>query len=79
MEYKYADIEKITEFKSWSVSKKIDELFRIDAHMYTELGLDSSKKDKKDTRSKSKSIYRAIQKIDPKLGKDLIYYIDRED
>jgi len=43
MEYKYADIEKITEFKSWSVSKKIDELFRIDAHMYTELGLDSSK------------------------------------
>ena len=79
MEYKYNDIEKVVEFKTWTEDRKIDELYRIDAEMYMQLGLDSSKKERTDTRRKSKSIYRAIQKLNPRLGKELIYYIDREE
>ena len=37
MEYNYDDIEKIIGFTSWSDSKKISELFRIDSFMYTNL------------------------------------------
>ena len=53
MEYKFTDVEKIIEFKSWSNYKKIDELFRIDCYMYTNLGSDSTKKevDKKKIKS----------------------------
>ena len=76
MEYKFTDVEKIIEFKSWSNYKKIDELFRIDCYMYTNLGSDSTKKDVEETKRKSKVIYRAISKIDSKMGKGLILTMD---
>ena len=77
MEYTYDDVDRIVDFVTWSDNKKIDELFRIDSYMYTNLGTDSSKKEKQDARRKSRYIYRAISKIDPKVGKELIYYMDR--
>lgn len=76
MEYKYEDIEKIVNFSTWSDKKKIDELFRIDCYMYTNLGIDSTKKEREEVRKKSKYIYRAINKIDKVLGKELMYNID---
>lgn len=77
MSYGYDDIDRIIEFSTWSTRKKIDELFRIDTYMYTNLGSDSTKKEKEDTRKKSKAIYRAISKINPKLAKELIYHMDK--
>ena len=76
MEYTFKDLEKITEFSSWSNDKKIDELFRIDCYMYTNLGKDSTKKEVEETKRKSKAIYRAITKIDKKIGKSLITALD---
>ena len=38
MSYTFEDIEKILDFKTWSKTKKIDELLRIDCQMYTNLG-----------------------------------------
>lgn len=76
MSYGYEDIDKIVEFKTWATRKKIDELFRIDVYMYTNLGIDSTKKEKEEVRKKSKAIYRAISKINPKLAKELIYHMD---
>ena len=76
MEYKFTDVEKIIEFKSWSNYKKIDELFRIDCYMYTNLGSDSTKKEVEETKRKSKVIYKAISKIDSKMGKGLILTMD---
>ena len=38
MSYKYEDIDKILDFKSWSNRRKIDELLRIDCVMYTNMG-----------------------------------------
>lgn len=77
MGYQYDDVEKIINFSTWSKRKKIDELFRIDSYMYTNLGTDSTKKEREDVMRKSKYIYKAIQRIDQNLAKDLIYHMDR--
>jgi|TARA_B110000977_G_scaffold40528_1_gene54483 hypothetical protein len=76
MDYKFEDIQKIIDFKSWADKKKIDELLRIDCTMYTNLGLDSLKKDREETKRRSKVIYKAISKIDEVFGKSLIYQMD---
>tara|TARA_B110000438_G_C15809534_1_gene648983 strand:+ start:671 stop:904 length:234 start_codon:yes stop_codon:yes gene_type:complete len=76
MDYKFEDIQKIIDFKSWVDKKKIDELLRIDCTMYTNLGLDSLKKDREETKRRSKVIYKAISKIDEAFGKNLIYQMD---
>jgi|TARA_R110001592_G_scaffold96492_4_gene277102 hypothetical protein len=76
MEYKYNDIEKVLEFKTWSNKRKIDELFRIDCEMYTNLGTDSTKTEREKVKAKSKAIYRTVAKIDPKCGKHLLFSMD---
>jgi len=76
MEYKYDDIEKIVNFSSWSERKKLDELFRIDTFMYCNLGTDSTKTEKEAVRKKSRAIYKAIHKINPEVGKHLLYHMD---
>lgn len=76
MEYKYEDVDKIVEFKSWNDEKKISELFRIDSYMYTNLGTDSTKSEREAVKRKSKYIYRAISKIDPRIGKEMLYFMD---
>jgi hypothetical protein len=76
MDYKYEDIDKIIDFKSWSSRRKIDELLRIDCTMYTNLGIDSNKTEREDTKKRSRAIYRAISKIDKEVGKNLIYHMD---
>lgn len=76
MEYKYEDVDKVLDFSTWTNEKKIDELFRIDSYMYTNLGIDSTKKEREDVKRKSRYIYKAIQKIDPKMGKELIYQLN---
>lgn len=75
MEYQYEDVEKVINFSSWSDKKKIDELFRIDCYMYTNLGIDSTQKERDEVEKKSKYIYRAIKKIDPQLGDKLIHQL----
>jgi len=77
MDYTYEDINKILEFKTWSNKRKIDELFRIDCTMYTNLGTDSTKTEREEVKRKSKSIYRTIVKIDPDMGKHLLFSMDR--
>jgi len=43
MIYTIKDIEKITNFKTWSDRQKVDELLRIDADIYCNLGSESTK------------------------------------
>ena len=58
-------IRKIQGYKTWSIKRKVDELLEIDAHNYTNLGIDSSKADKKAVKDISRKIYRAIAAISP--------------
>ena len=78
MEYKINDIEKITEFKSWSEKKKIDELLRIDCNMYTNLGTDSTKAERLEVKKNSRRIYRAIKNINQRMGEPLLVAMDKD-
>lgn len=72
MSYTYDDLEKVIGFTSWSTKRKIDELFKIDADLYTNLGLDSTDKERNSVSRKSKRIYKEISKIDPVIGSELL-------
>ena len=48
--------------------RKVDTLLEIDAHAYTNLGIDSSVSEKKTTKSNSRKIYKAIAQISPRDG-----------
>ena len=63
---------KIVGYKTWSDKRKIDTLLEMDATMYTNLGTDSTKTDRENTRRDSRFIYRAIKSIDEHLGKELL-------
>ena len=78
MTYTFSDIDKIINFKSWNKRKKLDELFRIDADMYCNLGCTSSVKERTEVKRKSKAIYKAITTIDENVGKPLLFYMDRD-
>ena len=57
--------------------EKIDKLLEIDAHLYTNLGIDSTKKERLEVKRLSKKIYRMIQGINPAIGKTLLQAMDR--
>jgi len=76
MDYTIKDIDKILEFKTWSDRKKIDELLRMDCEMYTNLGIDSSKKEKSEVTKNSRRIYKAIKTIDQKMGQTFLLAMD---
>lgn len=71
MEFKYENIREILESDTMTVDQKIDELFRIDTYMYTDLGKESTDAERLKVTNKSKKIYKAIQKLDPIMGKEL--------
>ena len=76
MDYTINDIDKILEFKTWSDRRKIDELLRMDCEMYTNLGIDSTKKEKSEVTKNSRRIYKAIKAIDQKMGQTFLLAMD---
>ena len=76
MDYTTNDIDKILEFKTWSDRRKIDELLRMDCEMYTNLGIDSTKKEKSEVTKNSRRIYKAIKTIDQKMGQTFLLAMD---
>lgn len=76
--YGIDDIEKIKDFKTWSNLQKIDKLLQIDCKQYTELGIDSSKKEKDEVRKNSMRIYKVIKNIDREIGDRLISSADNQ-
>ncbi len=76
MDYTINDIDKILEFKTWSDRRKIDELLRMDCEMYTNLGIDSTKKEKSEVTKNSRRIYKAIKTIDQRMGHTFLLAMD---
>ena len=72
MKYTFDDIEKIIEFKSWSKKRKVDTLLAIDANLYCNLGVESSKTERENVKMQSRKIYRLIKTIDEYSGKLLL-------
>lgn len=77
MSYTFSDIDKIIEFKSWSVRKITDELLRIDCSQYTNLGSDSLKSERLEVKKNSRKIYKAIKTVDSELGSRLLDAMDK--
>lgn len=75
--YGIDDIEKIKDFKTWSNLQKIDKLLQIDCKQYTELGIDSTQKEKEEVKKNSMKIYRVIKTIDKEIGGRLISAVDK--
>ena len=72
MDYTQNNVDKIIGYKTWSDKKKIDTLLEMDCKMYTNLGIDSTKKEVAETKKNSRKIYNAIKKIDHTFGSSLL-------
>lgn len=72
-------IRKIQGYKTWSTKKKVDELLKEDAYMYTNLGIDSTTTDKKKVKVMSRKIYKAISLISPLDGYILEAHMNEKD
>ncbi len=72
-------IRKIQGYKTWSTKRKVDELLREDAWMYTNLGIDSTATEKKKVKSVSRKIYKAISLISPLDGYILEAHMNEKD
>lgn len=68
--------DKIINDFTLTVKDRTDELLRLDAIQYTNMGLDSTKEEKKEVKANSKFIYKKIKDIDEPLGKSLIEHMD---
>lgn len=79
MAYSINDIEKIIEFKTWTVKQKTDELLKIDCFMYCNLGKDSTNKEREQVKRNSKRIYSLIKKINPSMGNAFLSTIDKKE
>lgn len=64
----YEEIDLIAESQELDDRQKIDELLRIDAMLYANMGLDSTPDERLDTKKKSRLIYRTIKSIDMEMG-----------
>jgi len=72
-------IRKIQGYKTWSTKRKVDELLKEDAYMYTNLGKDSTLSEKKKVKSISRKIYKAISIIIPLDGYILEAHMNEKD
>ena len=72
-------IRKIQGYKTWSTKRKVDELLMEDAHMYTNLGMDSTATEKKRVKAFSRKIYKAISLISPLDGYILEAHMNEKD
>jgi hypothetical protein len=69
--------DKIISDFNLTVRDRTDELLKLDAIQYTNLGTDSTKSEKKEVKANSKYIYKKIGDIDPETGKHLITSMDK--
>jgi hypothetical protein len=70
-------IDKILNYKSISDNGKINRLLELDATLYCNLGSDSTKTERLETKKQSRHIYRAIKTIDKSLGEMLLRAMDQ--
>ena len=62
------EIENILGYSTYSNKKKIDELLFINTCLRSQLGIDSSTKDRETVYKLCRIIYRGIKKVDSYLG-----------
>ena len=69
--------DKVIAKKRIGNEEKISGMLKLDATLYMYLGLSSTKKEREETKKKSRIIYRAIKTIDKALGDSLLSHQDK--
>lgn len=64
----YTEIDNIAEALHLTDKQKLDELLRMDAIMYVNLGMESTQEERSEVKSRSRLIYRTIKAIDMEMG-----------
>jgi len=77
MEETKIEVDKVINYKTWSKKRKVDKLFEIDCFLYTNLGIDSTKKETETTKAMSVYIYRQMKKVDWQLGSAMLHSLDK--
>lgn len=77
MEFGIENIPNIVECTNCTKEKKVDRLLEMDADMYTNMGIETTKSERKLIKGNSRKIYYAIKKINPELGTKLIQAMDK--
>lgn len=70
-------IDKILAYKTVSDKEKIDRLLFMDADQYTNLGIESTKTAKENTKRNSRRIYRAIKTMNEDMGSRFLRLMDK--
>lgn len=68
--------DKVSSYTTKKEIEKTDALLELDTLMYTMLGIESSIKDKRETKKKSRIIYRTIKSYNKTLGDSLLQHMD---
>ena len=69
--------DKLLSYKTMKDKEIIDNLLQLDAFMYVNLGSDSLKSEKQETKKKSRIIYRSIKKLDNAFGDQCLIHQDK--
>lgn len=78
MKYTIENFKDVVEDTAIKDKEKIDELLRVDAIIYCNMGLDSTQKERDEATRLSKKIYTEIKKIDNEMGETFIRLIDKK-
>jgi hypothetical protein len=78
MKYTIENFKDVVDDTAMQDKEKIDELLRIDAIIYCNMGLDSTQKERDEATRLSKKIYTEIKKIDNEMGETFIRLIDKK-
>tara|TARA_B100000900_G_scaffold258723_1_gene220519 strand:- start:71 stop:376 length:306 start_codon:yes stop_codon:yes gene_type:complete len=68
--------EKVAGYVSKSEKEKMDALLELDTLLYTRMGIDSSLTEKRETKKKSRIIYRAIKSFNKRVGDSFLQHMD---
>lgn len=68
--------EKIAKDFNKSIEERTNNLLKIDCEQYTNLGIDSTKTEKKEVKANSKYIYKQIKGFNEKDGELLLSSLD---
>jgi len=78
MKYTIENFKDVVDDTTMKDKQKIDELLRVDAIIYCNLGTDSTRKERDEATRNSKKIYTCIKKIDKEMGETFIRLIDKK-
>lgn len=78
MKYTIESFNDVVNDTTMTDKEKIDNLLWIDANIYSNMGMDSTQKERDEATRLSKKIYNCIKSIDDQIGETFIRLIDKK-